>query len=73
MSTEEQTQYFTQLEREKAKTGVTPETLAYIEALENVAKHAYDLWATRGMVEEAECADNLYDSLVCVDFMQAEH
>jgi isocitrate/isopropylmalate dehydrogenase len=69
---EEETTYFTQPEREKAKAQASPETLIYIEALERIARYAFDLWATRGMEEEAKSADDLYDALLCVNFMQEE-
>jgi hypothetical protein len=64
-------QYFMEVDRERAKIGLSPEQLRYIQALENIANDAYDLWVQLGQDKEKLCAADLYDSLSLVDFMHS--
>lgn len=66
----EPSKYFMELDRERAKIGLNPDQLAYVEALEKVAHDAFDLWMFRGLSAEQKGADDLYDSLSVVNFMQ---
>ena len=59
-------------DRERAKIGVSAQTLTYIEALEKIASDAFDLWIQLGQEKEKRCADDLYDALAQVDFMHDE-
>jgi hypothetical protein len=61
-----------EIDRERAKVGLSPDQLAYVEALEKIANDAYDLWIKLGQANERRCADDLYDSLAQVDFMHDE-
>jgi hypothetical protein len=63
---------FYKIDRERAKIGLSPQSLAYIEALEKIANDAYDLWIQLGSPKAKMCADDLYDALAQVDFMQDE-
>ncbi len=63
---------FYKIDRERAKIGVSSQTLAYIETLEKIANDSYDLWIQLGQAKEKLCADDLYDALAQVDFMQDE-
>jgi hypothetical protein len=61
-----------QIDRERAKIGVSPQTLAYIDALEQIAEAGYDPWTKLGQAQEKRCADDFYDALAQVDFMHDE-
>ena len=60
------------IERERAKIGVSLQTLTYIEVLEEIAEAGYDLWIKLGQAQEKRCADDLYDALAKVDFLHDE-
>lgn len=60
-------------DREKAKALATaPETKMYIEYLEGIAKAAVELWKNVGAPCEREYADNLFEVLETLDFMEDE-
>lgn len=63
---------FYQSNRERAKEGVSPETLAYIEVLERIAENGYKLWTQLGKLGEEEASNILLDALAGVDFMHGE-
>jgi hypothetical protein len=66
------TKVFEQIDRERAKIGVSPQTLAYIETLEAIAEAGFCLWIQLGQAKEKHCANDLYDELAKVDFMHEE-
>ena len=69
---ETKTEIFYRLDRERAKIGVSPQTLTYIETLEAIAEAGFCLWIQLGQPKEENCASDLYDELAKVDFMHEE-
>ncbi len=67
---------FYENDRETARAYATDQrTSDYLEALEKVAKAAYELWKVTphaGKPLIASCANDLYDTLEVVNFMEEE-